>query len=126
MASRPYARSALGGAGIDHAALRLLENTPLEVEVVEGRLRAQARLGVPYDELGRLENAVERSCTPSSIRSRPDYDGFLARYPGAPVRDFDGNPDMVSELDALIAYLQVLGTMVDFSTYEADADENLR
>ena len=55
-----------------------------------------------------------------------DYDGFITRYPGAPVRDFDGNPDEVTELDALIAYLQVLGTMVDFSTYEADADENLR
>ena len=50
----------------------------------------------------------------------------MARYPGAPIRDFDGNPEMISELDALIAYLQVLGTMVDFSTYQADADENLR
>ena len=55
-----------------------------------------------------------------------DYDGFQERYPGAVMRDFDGNPDQVTEFDALIAYLQVLGTMVDFSTYEAEADENLR
>jgi cytochrome c oxidase cbb3-type subunit 2 len=35
------------------------------------------------------------------------------RYPKAQVRDFDGNPDRLSEMDALIAYLQMLGTLVD-------------
>ena len=101
-----------------------LETTRLETEVVEGRLRALRRLGVPYtDEM--IENAeadLEAQLDPFSA----SYDAFVARYPGAPIRDFDGNPEMISELDALIAYLQVLGTMVDFSTYEADADENLR
>ncbi len=101
-----------------------LETTPLEVEVVEGRLRAQRRLGTPYtDEM--VENAandIETQLDPFAA----DYDAFLERYPGAPVREFDGNPNMISELDALIAYLQILGAMVDFSTYEAEADENLR
>lgn len=101
-----------------------LAETPLEVDAVEGRLRALARLGVPYDQ-ERLENAVSDVYTQLDPFAS-DYDGFIARYPGAPVRDFDGDPDIVSELDALIAYLQVLGTMVDFSTYEAEADENLR
>jgi cytochrome c oxidase cbb3-type subunit 2 len=101
-----------------------LERTPLEVDVVEGRLRALRRLGTPYtDEM--IENARNDVFTQLDPFAA-DYDAFLARYPGAPVRDFDGDPDMVSELDALIAYLQVLGTMVDFSTYEAEADENLR
>jgi cytochrome c oxidase cbb3-type subunit 2 len=40
------------------------------------------------------------------------------------VRDFDANPERLSELDALIAYLQMLGTLVDFSVYQAE--ENLR
>jgi len=40
------------------------------------------------------------------------------------VRDFDGEPRKVTEMDALIAYLQVLGTMVDFETYKAE--ENYR
>ncbi len=102
-----------------------LERTPLEVEAVEGRMRALTRLGTPYDELGRLENAMSDLYTQLDPFAA-DYDGFIERYPGAPVRDFDGNPDEVTELDALIAYLQVLGTMVDFSTYEAEADENLR
>lgn len=102
-----------------------LADTPLEVDAVEGRLRALSRLGVPYNEQDRLENAVSDVYTQLDPFAA-DYDAFLERYPGAPVRDFDGNPDLVSELDALIAYLQVLGTMVDFSTYEAEADENLR
>jgi len=33
--------------------------------------------------------------------------------------DFDGNPDLVSELDALIAYMQMLGTLVDFDAFDA-------
>ena len=37
-----------------------------------------------------------------------DLDAFLERYPKTQVRDFDGNPDRVSELDALIAYLQMI------------------
>jgi cytochrome c oxidase cbb3-type subunit 2 len=32
---------------------------------------------------------------------------------------------MISELDALIAYLQMLGTLVDFTTYKAEG-QNLR
>ena len=32
------------------------------------------------------------------------------------IRDFDGNPDRVTEMDALIAYLQMLGTLVDFES----------
>lgn len=40
--------------------------------------------------------------------------------------DFDGDPSRLTRMDALIAYLQVLGTMVDFRTYEAEAPENLR
>ena len=43
--------------------------------------------------------------------------GDLAeRYPKAQIRDFDGNPDRVTEMDALIAYLQMLGTLVDFES----------
>lgn len=35
------------------------------------------------------------------------------RYPKAQVRDFDGDPARLTEMDALIAYLQMLGTLVD-------------
>jgi cytochrome c oxidase cbb3-type subunit II len=42
------------------------------------------------------------------------------------VRDFDGNPDRLTEMDALVAYLQMLGTLVDFTAYEPRESGNLR
>ena len=40
------------------------------------------------------------------------------------MRDFDGDPARSPKLDALIAYLQMLGTLVDFKLYDDKA--NLR
>ena len=53
-----------------------------------------------------------------------EADAMLARYPKSAARDYDGDPARVTEMDALIAYLQMLGTLVDFSTYKAE--ENYR
>ena len=44
-----------------------------------------------------------------------DHDALLGRYPNAAVGDLDGNAGRLSEMDALIAYLQILGRMVDFT-----------
>ena len=41
-------------------------------------------------------------------------------------RDFDGDPNRVTEMDALVAYLQMLGSLVDFSTYHAETPANQR
>jgi cytochrome c oxidase cbb3-type subunit II len=54
----------------------------------------------------------------------PKVDAFQARYPKAVVRNFDGNAREITEADALIAYLQVLGTLVDIKLYDNKA--NLR
>jgi cytochrome c oxidase cbb3-type subunit 2 len=81
-------------------------------------LMATHRLvGVPYsDEMIEAAEADFRAqADPDS-----DYDAMLERYPGAQVRNFDGQPG-ISETDALIAYLQMLGTLVDFSTFTPDA-----
>ena len=51
-----------------------------------------------------------------------DPGDLTERYPKAQVRDFDGNPDMVSEMDALIAYLQMLGTLVDVNSAAAQQE----
>ena len=51
-------------------------------------------------------------------------DGFAKRYPKAVVRNFDGKGGAPTEMDALIAYLQMLGTLVDFKLYNEKA--NLR
>jgi len=105
-------------------AYGFLENSDLDYDNVTAQIRTLRIVGVPYSD--EMIEAAESDITTQLDPYASDYDGFNARYPGAIMRDFDGNPDRVSELDALIAYLQVLGTMVDFSTYEAEADENLR
>lgn len=101
-----------------------LETSTLDYDNVAAQLRTLRMVGVPYNDemIAAAGSDIRTQLDPFA----DDYAGFTARYPGATLRDFDGNSDRVSELDALIAYLQVLGTMVDFSTYEAEADENLR
>jgi cytochrome c oxidase cbb3-type subunit 2 len=46
-------------------------------------------------------------------------EGLMQRYPKAVARNFDSDA-RITEMDALIAYLQMLGTLVDFSTFKAD------
>jgi cytochrome c oxidase cbb3-type subunit 2 len=76
-----------------------------------GDLLANRAVGAPYtDEM--IENAM------ADLRAQADPDGdheaLLARYPKAAVGDFDGQPGRVTEMDAMVAYLQILGRMVDF------------
>ncbi|MEM9600860.1 MAG: cbb3-type cytochrome c oxidase subunit II, partial [Pseudomonadota bacterium] len=91
---------------------------------IDKHLAANKALGVPYtDEMV----AMARSDLQTQLDDMADdYDGFVARYPNALVRDFDGNSEKITEMDAIIAYLQMLGTLVDFTEYEAELDENLR
>ena len=49
-------------------------------------------------------------------------DGLTKRYVKVNARDFDGDPKRITEADALIAYLQVVGTMVDFKLYDDKAN----
>ncbi|QBK32380.1 MAG: cytochrome-c oxidase, cbb3-type subunit II [Roseitalea porphyridii] len=98
-----------------------LINTDLEIENVSGHLIANRRVGVPYtDEM--IDNAradLEAQADPDA-----DWSGIEERYPKAVTGDFDGNPDRLTEMDALVAYLQMLGTLVDFSVYQPE--ENFR
>lgn len=88
---------------------------------IADNLKANRAVGVPYTDemIANAKKDVEAQVDPFS----DNYDAFLARYPKAQIRDFDGDPRAITEMDALIAYLQVLGTMVDFSTYEPEENE---
>ncbi|MGO8951859.1 MAG: cytochrome-c oxidase, cbb3-type subunit II [Rhodomicrobium sp.] len=80
-------------------------------------------VGVPYTD-AQIENAKADLVA----QTDPDSPGAAAvtqRYPKAVVRNFDGKPGQVSEADALIAYLQMLGTLVDFAKYD-ESGPNLR
>ena len=80
-------------------------------------LETHRAVGVPYtDEM--IENA--RADFEVQVDPDGDFEDMVARYPNAQVRNFDGQPG-ISEMDALIAYLQMLGTLVDFSTFTPDA-----
>jgi cytochrome c oxidase cbb3-type subunit 2 len=95
-----------------------LAQTPLNSERVASVMRAHRATGVPYtDEMIAAARADFRA---QADPDNGDVDGLLSRYPNAPARNFDGQPG-VTELDAMIAYLQMLGTLVDFSTFEPEA-----
>jgi len=90
-----------------------LENRLIDGEHIEDLLKTHRLVGVPYTD-DMIETA--RADFNAQIDPDGDTDGLLARYPKAQVRNFDGQPG-ISEADALIAYLQMLGTLVDFSTF---------
>ena len=83
---------------------------------IGGHLKANRAVGVPYTD-DMITNAVADFRAQASGN---DADAMLARYPKAQARDYDGDPSRVTEMDALVAYLQMLGTLVDFSTFKAE------
>tara|TARA_R110000850_G_scaffold54263_5_gene129381 strand:+ start:258 stop:1082 length:825 start_codon:yes stop_codon:yes gene_type:complete len=94
-----------------------LADTRIDADHVQDLLKTHRFVGVPY-----TDEQIEQAASDFKVQADPDadYDAMLARYPGAAVSNFDGAPEL-TEMDALIAYLQVLGTMVDFSTFTPDA-----
>jgi cytochrome c oxidase cbb3-type subunit 2 len=99
-----------------------LATTTVRTDDIGAHLKANRAIGVPYsDEM--VENAE------ADLRAQADPDAggaddVKARYPKAVVSNFDGDPSKLTEMDALVSYLQMLGTLVDFSTYKAE--ENYR
>jgi len=96
-----------------------MENRELDARNIGDHLVALRMTGVPYTD------EMIAAATDDLLAQADPYSGgdLQDRYPGAVARDFDGDPDRVTEMDAMIAYLQVLGTMVDFSTYEPEDNE---
>ncbi|MBB6465929.1 cytochrome c oxidase cbb3-type subunit 2 [Aminobacter lissarensis] len=92
-----------------------LKETPLGVTTISYDLIANRRVGVPYSDemIASAEPDIRAQADPNA-----DTSGLLARYPKAKLGDFDGDPTALTEMDALVAYLQMLGTLVDFSTYD--------
>jgi len=100
-----------------------LAEREVDLSDAEDRLKALSIAGVPYTQ-EMIENAA------ADLRAQADpnaggVDALQERYPKSQARDFDGDPDRITEMDALVAYLQMLGTLVDFTTYD-EAGPNLR
>ncbi len=92
-----------------------LAERELDVSNARGHLQALRDVGVPYSktDLAQAEADLTGQADPDA-----DHADLLKRYPKAQARDFDGDPNRLTEMDALVAYLQTLGTLVDFKSGE--------
>ncbi|MCH2165282.1 MAG: cytochrome-c oxidase, cbb3-type subunit II [Marinovum sp.] len=89
-----------------------LANTRLGTTHLAGALRALRRAGVPYTDI-QIEYA-ERHAIWQADKEAEYEDSLVDAYgTNVNVRDFDGDPQRLTEMDALVAYLQVLGTLAN-------------
>lgn len=99
-----------------------LARTPLRMEDLPDHLEAQRELGVPY-----TAEMVENAARDAYGQAVPDGDfaaGVTERYAEATqVRTFDGVTTQVTEMDALVAYLQILGRLTDAAYQDTAAPE---
>ena len=103
---------------------KFLLATKLDYRDIKKILQANKAVGVPYtqDQIDHAKEDLEAQADPNA----DGLDAMQKRYAKSQARDFDGNSAEITEGDALIAYLQMLGTLVDFKTYRAGAPENRR
>lgn len=101
-------------------AYAFMQNKAADLDNLGAHLKTLRLTGVPYTD-EQIANATADAKAQASAEGA-GVDALKARY-GDKVnaRDFDGNPEFVSEQDALIAYLQVLGTMAELKDYNPDA-----
>jgi cytochrome c oxidase cbb3-type subunit 2 len=95
-----------------------LEDTLIDGRYIGDLMATHRLVGVPY-----TDEMIENAQADFRLQTDPwgDIDGLYERYgETVNIRNFDGRPG-VSEADALIAYMQMLGTLVDFSTFTPDA-----
>jgi cytochrome c oxidase cbb3-type subunit 2 len=97
-----------------------LAETELDFADAADHMRTLRIVGVPYTD-EQIAEAANDLAAQANV-DEGDTDALLQRYPKAAIGDFDGDPSRVTELDAVIAYLQMLGTLVDFTEYDPQAD----
>lgn len=90
----------------------------VDLRDIRKHLQTLRLVGVPY-----TDEMIDQAYNDAMTQAHPDTDntGLVARY-GHKVqqRDFDGQPNFTSEMDALVAYLQTLGTLADIKDYQIE------
>jgi len=88
-----------------------LAQKPLDTRDIADHLKALRVVGVPYSD-----EMVAQARADMKVQAEADGDteSLLVRYPKAAVGDLDGDPSKLTEMDALVAYLQMLGRLVEF------------
>ncbi len=99
-----------------------LMTTPLDTRELVADVETNREVGVPYtdDMTANVMADLKAQVSPDT----PEAAALLKRYPKAVVRKFNPASPEITEGDAVIAYLQMLGTLVDFKLYDDKA--NLR
>ena len=96
-----------------------LAKTDLTTPDMSDHLTALSRVGVPY-----TRRDIEQAKNDLAAQADPEADAgdLEQRYPKVQIRDFDGDPARLTEMDALVADLQVLGTLVDVNSAAAQEE----
>ena len=96
-----------------------LAETTLKVPDPAGMLVALSRVGVPYTDRDIEMAEADLAAQADPFGNPQDLE---ERYPKVQIRDFDGDPDRLTEMDALVAYMQMLGTLVDVNSAAAQQE----
>ena len=97
-----------------------LMEAELNTKYFADHLRANQIVGVPYND--EMIETAQADMIAQASDAGEGVDELMKRYPKSQARDFDGQPDKLTEMDALVAYLQMLGTLIDFSTFKAETE----
>ena len=99
-----------------------LADTKLDTRELVDLMKTNRLVGVPYtdEDIAKAVDDVKTQVNPDS----PNAADLQKRYPKSQLRKFNAGTADITEADALVAYLQMLGTLVDFKVYDDKA--NLR
>ena len=95
-----------------------LQETDLDTAGIMDKMATLKAVGVPYS-LTKIEFDKNVEQFGEDVAKKLDINAAEKNLAAqAKLGNYDGNPDKLSEMDALVAYLQVLGTMIDFSKHD--------
>ncbi len=81
-------------------------------------MKALKAVGVPYS-LSKIEFDANVEKFGEDVAKKLDINAAEVNLQAqAKLGNYDGDPENLTEMDALVAYLQILGTMIDFSKHD--------
>lgn len=90
----------------------------LDISDVQAKMRALKAVGVPYS-LSKIEFDANVEKFGEDVAKKLDINAAEVNLQAqAKLGNYDGDPENLTEMDALVAYLQILGTMIDFSKHD--------
>ncbi|MCE2991417.1 MAG: cytochrome-c oxidase, cbb3-type subunit II [Candidatus Jidaibacter sp.] len=95
---------------------KFLADAKLDLSDMQKRLKVLRFLGVPYSDQDIEEFQKDIKIQLGMITGQDDITSFSKRYPKTVIRKFNAKSEEITEMDALVAYMQALGNKVDLKT----------